>query len=165
MAFDKKVILLEGGQTLDQKMEPWQEEDFKALDSGQYRRVTGFLIPNAVYGERMGVLGGLRHAYLERPRGHSKTGDIGTEAVTELVLGPPCQRLYCCAADEDQAKLLFEDVAGKFRRSPLLRSQTRIKRPLCLNRLNHFNFQHNVPSLPCTLNVSKSRHKSGYGER
>ena len=29
----------------------------------------------------------VRHVYRERPRGHSKTGDLGTEAVTELILG------------------------------------------------------------------------------
>jgi hypothetical protein len=51
-------------------IEPWQIEDFRALDDPQHR-----------------------HAYLERPRGHSKTGDLGTEAVVELVLGPPGQRL------------------------------------------------------------------------
>jgi hypothetical protein len=97
MAFRREAILLEDGRRFGEVMDPWQREDFAALDSGTYR-----------------------HAYLERPRGHSKTGDLGTEAVTELVLGPPGQHLYCCAADEDQARLLFEDVAGKFQRSPLL---------------------------------------------
>jgi len=84
-------------------MEPWQREDFEALDSGRYR-----------------------HAYLRRPRGHDKTGTAGTETVTELELGPPGQRLFCAAADEDQARLLFEDVAGKFQRNPLLRVGVKI---------------------------------------
>lgn len=97
MAFRREAILLEDGRPFGEVMEKWQADDFKALDSGQYR-----------------------HAYLERPRGHSKTGDIGTEAVTELMLGSPNQRLYCCAADEDQARLLFEDVQTKFQRNPLL---------------------------------------------
>lgn len=105
MAFRKEAIILENGKPFGEKIEAWQSEDFAALDSDQYR-----------------------HAYLERPRGHSKTGDIATEAVTELVLGPPGQRLYSCAADEDQARLLLEDVTGKFNRSPLLRSAVKVVR-------------------------------------
>ncbi|HKV72846.1 MAG TPA: terminase large subunit [Gemmatimonadales bacterium] len=103
MAFRREAILLEDGTPFGDRVEPWQEEDFRALDSATYL-----------------------HAYLERPRGHSKTGDVGTEAVTELLLGPPGQQLYCAAADEDQAKLLFGDVASKFQRNPLLRGSVRI---------------------------------------
>jgi len=97
MAFRAEAILLEDGRPFGDAMEPWQRDDFAALDSGQYR-----------------------HAYLERPRGHSKTADIATEAVAELLLGPRDQRLFCCAADEEQARLLFDDVAAKLNRNPLL---------------------------------------------
>jgi hypothetical protein len=103
MTFRCEAILLEDGRPFGEAMEPWQRDDFAMLDAGEHR-----------------------HAYLERPRGHSKTADIGTEAVTELMLGPPNQRLYCCAADEDQARLLFEDVAAKFARNPLLRPSVKI---------------------------------------
>jgi hypothetical protein len=105
MLFRREAILLEDGTPFGERMDPWQREDFAALDGGKYR-----------------------HAYLERPRGHSKTADLGTEAVTELVLGPRDQRLYCCAADEDQARLLFDDVAGKFARNPLLQPLVDIQR-------------------------------------
>jgi phage terminase large subunit-like protein len=103
MAFRREAILLEDSRPFGEVMEPWQLEDFSALDDGRHR-----------------------HAYIERPRGHSKTGDVGTEAVTELILGHPGQSLFCAAADEDQARLLFEDVAGKFRRNPLLAGSVRI---------------------------------------
>src|SRR2546425_579345 len=103
MAFRREAILLEDGRPFGEVMERWQEDDFDALDSGQYR-----------------------HAYLERPRGHSKTGDLATEATVELMLGPSGQQLFTTAADEDQARLLFEDVAGKFTRSPVLRNSVRI---------------------------------------
>ena len=103
MAFRNEFIILEDEMPFGDKMETWQKEDFTALDNGQFR-----------------------HAYLERPRGHSKTGDIGSEAVVEMVLGRPGQRLFCAAADEDQAKLLFEDVAGKFQRHPALRDLVRV---------------------------------------
>ncbi len=38
------------------------------------------------------------------------------------------QRLFCCAADEDQGRLLFEDVLGKFQRSPILAPTVKITR-------------------------------------
>lgn len=103
MAFRREAITLEDGRPWGEVAERWQVDDFAALDSGQYR-----------------------HAYLERPRGHAKTFDLGTEAVTELVLGQPGQQLFCAAADEDQARLLFEDVVGKFRRNPLLARSVKV---------------------------------------
>jgi Terminase large subunit, ATPase domain len=97
MLFRREAIILEDGRTLGQAIEDWQREDFQALDDPAHR-----------------------HAYLERPRGHSKTGDVGVEALKELVLGPRKAQLYCAAADEDQAALLLADVIGKIRRSSLL---------------------------------------------
>jgi phage terminase large subunit-like protein len=105
MAFRREAILLEDGRALGEVMEPWQADDFRALDDPAHR-----------------------HAYLERPRGHSKTGDLGTEAVTELVLGRPGSQLFCAAADEEQARLLLEDVRGKFERSPTLKPLVRYTR-------------------------------------
>jgi phage terminase large subunit-like protein len=131
MAFRREAILLEDGRPFGEVMEPWQAEDFAALDSGRYR-----------------------HAYLERPRGHSKTGDLGTEALTELLLGRPGQRLYCAAADEDQARLLFEDVAGKFRRNPLLRGAARITQREIV-----------IPATGSRLRVLASDAPSAYGLR
>jgi Phage Terminase len=105
MAFRREAILLEGARPFGEVIAPWQAEDFAALDSGAHR-----------------------HAYFERPRGHSKTADIGTEAVCELVLGPREQVLFCCASDEDQARLLYDDVVVKLRRNRLLASLVTIGR-------------------------------------
>lgn len=101
--FRREAILLDDGTSFGERIEPWQVEDFAALDDPQHCNV-----------------------YLERPRGHSKTFDIAVEAVTELVLGAPDQRLYCVAADEDQGRLLFDDVAALFRRSPILSPLVRV---------------------------------------
>jgi hypothetical protein len=131
MAFRREAILLEDGRPFGEVIEPWQAEDFAALDAGQYR-----------------------HAYLERPRGHAKTFDLGTEAVVELLLGRPGQRLYCAAADEDQARLLFEDVAGKFQRNPLLRGAARITQREIL-----------IPATGSRLRVLASDAPSAYGLR
>jgi hypothetical protein len=95
MTFRKEAVILENGKRYGEVIEPWQEDDHAQVDAGL-------------------------NTYRERPRGHSKTGDLGTDAVTSLILGAPDRRLYCCAADEDQARLLYEDVVGKFLRNPLL---------------------------------------------
>ena len=103
--FRETEILLEDGRPHGLQMDAWQREDFAALDDPQHQ-----------------------HAYLERPRGHSKTGDVGTEVVTELVLGPPGRQIIGVAADEDQARLLLADVVGKFRRNPRLTPLASFKR-------------------------------------
>lgn len=105
MAFRREAVFLDDGRPFGEVMEPWQADDFRALDDPQYR-----------------------HAYRERPRGYSKTFDMAVEAATELVLGPPGQRLYCVGADEDQGKLLSDDVVAIFRRSPVLKPLIRVTR-------------------------------------
>src|SRR5437899_11803933 len=53
----REAVILEDGRRLGDVMDPWQREDFQALDDPAKR-----------------------HAFLERPRGHSKTSDAATEA-------------------------------------------------------------------------------------
>jgi hypothetical protein len=103
MAFRREAILLENGRPFGEVIEPWQVEDFIGVDTH-------------------------RNSYLERPRGHSKTGDTGTDAVTDLLLGPPGQRNIASAVDRDQSALLLEDVAKKFQRNPLLRGLVKTTR-------------------------------------
>ncbi len=131
MAFRREAVLLEDGTSFGARMEDWQRDDFAALDDPAHR-----------------------HAFLERPRGHSKTFDIGTEVVTELVLGPPGQRIYAAAADQDQATLLFDDVRGKFARNPLLAPLVKVTR----TRLT-------VTATGSTLIVLASDAPSAYGLR
>lgn len=96
MAFRREAILLEDGTRFGDRMEAWQEEDFRAMDAHA------------------------GNVYRELPRGHSKTFDLAIQATVDLVLGPRNQRNYCCGADQDQAMLLFNDVCGIFRRNPVL---------------------------------------------
>jgi hypothetical protein len=98
----RESLLLEDGQRLGDVMDDWQREDFLALDDPAHR-----------------------HAYLERPRGHSKTGDVGSEACVELLTAHEAA-LYCIASDEDQARILFDDVAGKLRRGGYTEAAVRV---------------------------------------
>lgn len=103
--FREQEIILEDGRRLGDCLDPWQREDFLALDDPRHR-----------------------HAYLERPRGHSKTSDVGSECVTELVLGGPGRQIIAVAGDEDQARLLLDDVKGKFERNTRLRPLAQFKK-------------------------------------
>ena len=103
VSFRRPQIILENGRCFGEAVDPFQVEDFSELDRH-------------------------RHAYLERPRGHSKTGDLGTEGLTRLILGRPGSLLYCSAADEDQARLLFDDVVQKSDDSTLLGPLVKITR-------------------------------------
>ncbi len=85
-------------------MDPWQEEDYAAL----------------LHSSRP-------HFYGGRPRGHDKSGTGGGVATTEMFLGPPGQQLFLAAADEDQARIVFDDVIGKLRRNPLLWPSVKVK--------------------------------------
>jgi Terminase large subunit, ATPase domain len=131
MSFRREAIVLEDGRRFGDVIEDWQVQDFRALDDPRHR-----------------------HAYLERPRGHAKTFDVGTEVVTELVLGPPGARIYAAAADQDQATLLFDDVRGKFARNPLLAPLVKLTR----TRLT-------VTATGSTLIVLASDAPSAYGLR
>jgi hypothetical protein len=97
MHFRTTQILLENGSRKGDHLDPFQIEDYDGLD----RRPHGLLL---------------------RPRGWDKSGCAGDEIVTDLVTGPPRQRLYALACDLGQIGLLKEDVGSKFRRNPLLRS-------------------------------------------
>lgn len=82
-------------------IDPWQSDDFAALDSGWVR---------AVVGKREDATH--QRAWLERPRGHSKSLDLGVMAAWALFAGRRRLSGIGCAADQDQARLL-RDAVGK----------------------------------------------------
>jgi hypothetical protein len=92
-------------------MDPWQDEDFRALDPGWLRCI--------------GVShddGSLARGYLERPRGHSKTSDLAVMVVWALAYTPRLIRGVGCAADWDQAHLLRDAIDRLVQLNPWLRS-------------------------------------------
>jgi phage terminase large subunit-like protein len=90
---------------VDGRLEPfrpadWQDRDFRALDSG-WLRCAG-----------RPAEGGASRAYLERPRGASKTSDLAIQSLWCLAFSPNPIRGYAAAADRDQAQILA-DVMGR----------------------------------------------------
>lgn len=92
--FLTEVLTDQGGVPLGERMDPWQREDFAA------------------------VLGTSKNAWIERPRGHSKTQDGAAIALTSLMTGGPGRRIYFAATDADQARLAHDSMRGFIRRRP-----------------------------------------------
>jgi len=69
---------------------------------------------------------GPRRHFLTRPRGGSKTSDLGAVIIAALIdQAPPASRSYGFAVDRDQAGLLADAVAGWLARTPEVRGALR----------------------------------------
>ncbi|HCS54483.1 MAG TPA: hypothetical protein DIW81_23345, partial [Planctomycetaceae bacterium] len=92
----REAIIIEAleGKRLVDVMEVWQQRDLEALDAG-WLRLAG----------RKASHGYLR-AYLERPRGHSKTTDMALQLVWILQNSDIRLEGVAAAADRDQAGLI-----------------------------------------------------------
>jgi len=106
----------EGPRPLAAVVDPWQQQDFAALDAG-WRRAAG-----------QQNEGGCSRAWLERPRGHSKTADVA--AMIAWALLTPHRRLsgVAAAADADQARLLRDAIAKLCQLNPWLASLLDLQR-------------------------------------
>ena len=89
-------------------MDPWQRDDFAALDPALLRCAG-----------RSDAAARMR-AYLERGRGHSKTTDLAVMSVWALAFATRPLKGYCYAADKDQARLLRDAMATLVRLNPWL---------------------------------------------
>jgi phage terminase large subunit-like protein len=63
---------------------------------------------------------GPRRHWIGRPRGYSKTEDLGALTTVALIeVLPPDSEAYACARDRDQSRILLDRVRGFIRRSGL----------------------------------------------
>jgi hypothetical protein len=92
-AFRSRIIIDtdRGPRRLADVIEDWQQRDFALIDHG-LRRAAG--IP---------CDGGTSRAWIERPRGHSKTSDIALAASWWLFAAP--RRVAIVAAADDRPRL------------------------------------------------------------
>lgn len=98
-AFRRELRLNENdSQPFGEMVQPWQETDFAGLDAG-WRQLAGFSIPEA-----------RRRAYIERPRGHSKTSDMAMQIAWILLFAKSPVNGLAAAADLDQALLIHTAV-------------------------------------------------------
>lgn len=98
----RKELLIDtddGPRPLADVMDDWQALDFWSLASG-WRGVVGQRVDG----------GGCRRAYLERPRGHSKTADLAAMASWALFASRRQLLGVAAAADQEQAGLLRKAI-------------------------------------------------------
>lgn len=98
--FRNKVLVDSDGQPkiFGSILDPWQDEDFKALDTG-WMSLAGWPADFRPTRRRF------YRAYLERPRGHSKTTDTAVYLSWALSQAPRKIVGYWAASDRDQARL------------------------------------------------------------
>lgn len=90
-------------------MDDWQRADYAALDPALMNCNGTKPDPDAK-----------TRAYLERPRGHSKTTDLAVTCCWALAFATRPLRGYAFAADRDQARLLRDAMATIVRLNPWL---------------------------------------------
>lgn len=112
------------------RLTPWQERDFAALDDA-WRLLAGRLSTADLGGNSSTPV--LRRAYLERPRGHSKTTDMAIQVAWILQNARGKVRGLAAAADQDQARLLHAAVADLIRGNAALCPDLTVQQ----NRIQH----------------------------
>ncbi|MBI1347268.1 terminase [bacterium] len=103
-------------------LQAWQQRDFLALDPA-WRALAG-LTENAT----------VRRAYLERPRGHSKTTDTAIQVTWILQWSPHTLRGLAAAADQEQATLIHTAIADLVRHNPVLCPDLMVQKQVIRNR-------------------------------
>ncbi|MEZ6119025.1 MAG: terminase large subunit [Pirellulaceae bacterium] len=96
-------------------------------------------------------------AYLERPRGHSKTTDLAVMAVWLLAFATRPLRGYSYAADRDQAALLRDAVDRIVRLNPWLAEL------ICVDKDKVTNIAKDHPGRDSMLRIETSDVASSYG--
>ena len=103
-------------------MDDWQRADFAAIDPA-LQRCNG----------RKPDANAKGRAYLERPRGHSKTTDLACTCVWALAFAARPISAYAFAADLDQAKLLKAAMATVVRLNPWLSNVLDVQKDVVIN--------------------------------
>lgn len=96
----RRVLILnqDDARPLRSVIQPWQQKDFLALDPA-WLSLAGHAVKNS-----------RRRAYIERPRGHSKTSDMAVQIAWILLFSQRPLQGLAAAADRDQANLIWEAV-------------------------------------------------------
>jgi hypothetical protein len=99
-AFRSALLIDADGSAVPFKPDAWQDDDFRALDPA-WMVVAGKSTKPAP----------IRRSWQERPRGHSKTGDLAIQILWPLMFSTRPIRGIAAAADRDQGRLLLDSIA------------------------------------------------------
>ncbi|MEZ6056615.1 MAG: terminase large subunit [Planctomycetaceae bacterium] len=112
--FRDVVRLTDDGPPLVDLLQPWQRVDFHAIDNA-WADLAGRspLSPNTtglITGSIASKISPLRRAYIERPRGHSKTSDTAVQITWILIAARHAVSGLAAAADREQASLIHRAI-------------------------------------------------------
>lgn len=91
---------------LQDVIQPWQDRDFAALDAA-WMALAGVSRDTSTGRTARAIF---RRAYLERPRGHSKTSDTAMQIAWILLAAKRSVSGIAAAADRDQARLIHRAI-------------------------------------------------------
>jgi hypothetical protein len=111
-AFRRRLLIDADGAAVPFRPDPWQTEDFAALDPAWRFAV----------GRWEGEPPVVRRLWSERPRGHAKTSDLGIMATWALLFAPRPVVGISASGDKDQAALLRSSIATLARLNPWIGS-------------------------------------------
>lgn len=94
--FRRLLCIEQGGASFADRLREWQQADFTALDPAWLRLAVGAQAPSPPF----------RRAYIERPRGHSKTTDTAVQLAWALFAATRPINGLVAAADLEQARLV-----------------------------------------------------------
>ena len=146
-AFRAVLKLGVGKSVLGEVMLPWQRADFRSLDPA-WRRIAGVPAPDGLIEPEPPV----GRAWLERPRGHSKTADVAVQLAWVLRFARRPVRGVVAAADKDQASLVRAALADLVRANPELLGELKVG----ADRVSH-------PATGARLDVLSGDVGSSYG--
>lgn len=112
-----------------QVIQPWQQRDFAALDPA-WMSLAGIGAPAVI-----------TRAYLERPRGHSKTTDTAVQVTWILQWSRRIVRGLAAAADQEQATLIHTAIADLVRQHPVLCPDLSVQKQTIRNRITQSELQ------------------------
>jgi phage terminase large subunit-like protein len=123
-AYRAGLVIEAGGRPMPlvQACDPWQREDFEALDGGW--QVAAGIEP---------TYPALKRAWLGRGRGHSKTTDIAVMTSFPLMAAERPLRGYWFASDKDQARLGANAYQTLCQLNPVLRAVLEVGRNTITN--------------------------------
>jgi len=110
-------------QRLSQCCTPWQQQDFEAMDWA-WAYMTGLT----------DIQSPRQRAYLERPRGHSKTMDLSVSVLCALYQSRRLISGVAAAAKRDQAKLLRDKCKGIVRMNSHLAEELEVQNYVVTNK-------------------------------
>ena len=124
-------------------LDDWQRADFEALDPAWLQAIDRGEAPD----------GAPTRAYLERPRGHSKSTDLAVMATWALTFAPRQIMGAAAAGDREQAKLLRNAIDRVVRLNPLLSDRLKVKQYSVVNTKTE-----------SALEILASDHHTNYGQ-